>query len=191
MPDAKPSPDLPPPIETPAPAPAARKSRAKSAAKKTSKPAEKRASAKETRGRPSHQPTMKERAQVKMLAAMNIGRADMAVFLGVSVGTIDKYFSNEIKMGQIEANAKVSASLYRAATDPKKPNVVAAIFWLKARAGWRENDGLPLRPPAPQLPGPKPPELGKKDAANLAAQTAHLGSDWEDLLGTPGAPPLQ
>lgn len=184
MPDAKLPADAPPPIaELAAPKP-----RAKPAAKKAAKPATKRAGAKETRGRPSHQPTAKERAQVKMLAAMNIGRAEMAVFLGVSVGTIDKYFSNEIKMGQIEANAKVSASLYRAATDPKKPNVVAAIFWLKARAGWRENDGLPLRPPLPQLPGPKPPALGKKDAANLAAQTAHLGSDWEDLLGTPGAP---
>lgn len=191
MSDAKP-----PSADAPAPAaPAAAKTRAKPAAKKAAtpaaKPAAKRAGAKETRGRPSHQPTTKERAQVKMLAAMNIGRADMAVFLGVSVGTIDKYFSNEIKLGQIEANAKVSASLYRAATDPKKPNVVAAIFWLKARAGWRENDGLPLRPPAPLLPGPKPPELGKKDAANLAAQTAHLGSDWEDLLGSAGAPPLQ
>lgn len=182
MPDAKPPPD--------AQAPASPKPRAKPAAKKAAKPAAKAAGAKETRGRPSHQPTAKERAQVKMLAAMNIGRADMAVFLGVSVGTIDKYFGNDIKMGQIEANAKVSASLYRAATDPKKPSVIAAIFWLKARAGWREDSGLPLRPPVPppQLPGPKAPELGKKDAANLAAQTAHLGSDWEDLLGTPGAP---
>lgn len=188
MPDAKPSPDLPPAIETPAPAPAARKTRAKPSAKKTAKPAGKSAGAKETRGRPSHQPTAKEHAQVKMLAAMNIGRAEMATFLGVSAPTIDKYFSEDIKIGQIEANAKVAASLYRAATDPKKPNVVAAIFWLKSRAGWRENDGLPLRPPGPQLPAPKEPTLGKKDAANLAAQTAHLGSDWEDLLGSPGAP---
>ncbi|MEO3475934.1 hypothetical protein AAFN86_29080, partial [Roseomonas sp. CAU 1739] len=35
-----------------------------------------------------------------------------------------------------EANAKVAQSLFQMATQGK--NVAAAIFWMKARAGWRE-----------------------------------------------------
>jgi hypothetical protein len=68
----------------------------------------------------------------------------------------------------------VAQSLFNMATQGN--NVAAAIFWMKARAGWREKhdleltgkDGAPLVPPAPPpltvtfvrpgdpLPGTKP-----------------------------------
>jgi hypothetical protein len=38
----------------------------------------------------------------------------------------------------VKANAKVAENLYRKATGEGREAVIAAIFWLKARAGWRE-----------------------------------------------------
>jgi hypothetical protein len=48
--------------------------------------------------------------------------------------------------------------------------VTAAIFWLKVRAGWC--DPVPVR----QYP------LGRKEARQVAAETAEVGTEWEDLL---------
>ena len=46
---------------------------------------------------------------------------------------------------KIEATAKVAQSLYRMATEGN--NVAAAIFWMKARAGWREKQQVELTGP--------------------------------------------
>jgi hypothetical protein len=42
--------------------------------------------------------------------------------------------------GSIEATAKVAQTLFGMATSGQ--NVAAAIFWMKARAGWREKHEL-------------------------------------------------
>jgi hypothetical protein len=47
-----------------------------------------------------------------------------------------KHFRRELDRGSIEATAKVGQSLFRMATEGG--SVAAAIFWMKARAGWRE-----------------------------------------------------
>lgn len=138
-------------------------------------------------GRPEHQPTEKDRLQVKMLSAMGIGIDDISRVIGVSAPTLRKHYEREVELGHIEANAKVAGSLFRQATDPTKPNVTAAIFWLKVRAGWREadRDGEAFTPKAPRE---EPP--GKKALAEANAVTAAIGTDWEQLLKT-GSPPLQ
>jgi hypothetical protein len=41
-----------------------------------------------------------------------------------------------LDVGAIQANAAVAQSLFHMATRDKVPS--AAIFWLKARAGWKE-----------------------------------------------------
>jgi hypothetical protein len=64
----------------------------------------------------------------------------------------------------------VAGNLYRIATGSGREAVTAAIFWLKTRAGWC--DSVPIR----QYP------LGRKEARQLAAETAAIGTDWEDLL---------
>ena len=50
--------------------------------------------------------------------------------------TLRKHFRRELDRGTIEANAKVAQTLFTMATVDK--NVAAAIFWMKARGGWRE-----------------------------------------------------
>ncbi len=54
----------------------------------------------------------------------------------IDAKTLRKHFRAELDRGTVEANAKVAQSLFQMATQGK--NVAAAIFWMKARAGWRE-----------------------------------------------------
>lgn len=92
------------------------------------------------RGRPVYIPTKKTRGGVAALAAFGTPQPIIAEHYGISVDTLTKYYADEISGGLPRANAKVAQSLFNRATDKtgRSGNVVAAIFWLKARAGWRE-----------------------------------------------------
>ena len=53
--------------------------------------------------------------------------------------TLLKHFKEELRKGDVEANSKVVAALFRAAVGaPSGPQVSAAIFWAKTKLGWRE-----------------------------------------------------
>lgn len=120
-------------------------------------------------GRPPYEPTEKDRAQVKTMAAMGIPDYDIAKVMNLSSPTIRKYFWTELETGHIEANAKVAQSLFKQATDPTNPkSATCCIFWLKCRAGWREEDN---REP-----------LGKKEQQATLAQSAEDGTTWDGLL---------
>ncbi len=138
-------------------------------------------SKKDAGGRPAHEPTDKERKQVAALAGLGIRMEDIALVMGLSPPTLRKYYSHELEVGLITANAKVAESVFKQATDPARPNIAAAIFWLKCRAGWREGGGVPLDDPP-----------GKKEQAARDAVTAQDGTGWEALLPKPRTPrPLQ
>lgn len=133
-------------------------------------------------GRPQYAPTDKERAQCKALAAMGVPNTDIAIVLQISTPTLRRHFRHELDSGIIEANAKVAQSLFKQATDPAKPSVVAAIFWLKVRAGWTEAGARdPNAPPREEAPG-------KKAQANADATTAAVGTEWDTLLKAQAAP---
>lgn len=112
-------------------------------------------------GRPSFKPTAEQRELVKQLAGLGTRHEDVCLFIKRADGkpicrvTLTKYFAEELSTGKAEANAKVSNSLFKMAT--QDGNVAAAIFWLKTQAGWRETpaaveltgkDGAPLHPVA-------------------------------------------
>lgn len=90
--------------------------------------------------KPPHEPDARSRSQVKTLVSMGASHDDICRVIGVSKPTMYKYYREELDAGAIEANATVAQSLFQQATNKDKPNVVAAIFWLKARAGWRDAD---------------------------------------------------
>jgi hypothetical protein len=119
-------------------------------------------------GRPPFKPSERDAKQVAMLAGMGIPDYDIAKVIGVSPPTLRKYFAAELEVGHIKANAQVAQSLFKQATDAAKPNVAAAIFWLKCRAGWRESDQA------------EPP--GKKEMREHLAKTAEAGTSWDGLL---------
>ena len=82
------------------------------------------------------QPTEEQRRTVKAMAGLGVPHEGIAVLLDIDPKTLRKYFHLELERGSVEATAKVAQSLFQLATAGK--NVAAAIFWMKARAGWRE-----------------------------------------------------
>jgi hypothetical protein len=118
-------------------------------------------------GRPAYEPTPKERGQVKMLAAFGTREDDICKLMGFSTTVLRKYFSQEMDLGHIEANAQVAQTLFKMATDKDRPNVAAVIFWLKTRAQWRD-----VSPPI-------------KEAREIEAENADKGTSWAGLLAEP------
>ena len=88
-------------------------------------------------GRPRFNPTAEQYRMVKSLAAYGMRQSEIAAMLELrSEKTLRKHFRSALDRGAAEANSQVAQSLYRLATSGK--SAAAAIFWLKCRAGWRE-----------------------------------------------------
>ena len=99
--------------------------------------------------RPSHQPSDKSRQEVESLSAVGLPHPEIASIIGVSHNTLTKHYRRELALGHSKANAQVAKTLFKQAVGG---NTVACIFWLKARAGWRDRvdvsneDGSFMRP---------------------------------------------
>jgi hypothetical protein len=88
--------------------------------------------------RPAHRPDAQTRRQVEAMAGYGVPEADIAGVVGIDPKTLRKHYRSELDHGHVKANAKVAENLYRKATGEGREAVIAAIFWLKTRAGWRE-----------------------------------------------------
>ncbi len=94
--------------------------------------------------RPPLVPTEAQRSTVKSLAAYGIKQEDIATEVGLrSPKTLRKHFAQEIKRAATQANARVAQTLFKLAISGE--DVAATIFWLKTRAGWRENQIVEIR----------------------------------------------
>jgi hypothetical protein len=89
-------------------------------------------------GRPSHEPTPALRRQVEAMAAYGVPEIDIGRVLAIDPKTLRKHYRDELDNGHVKANVKVAENLYRKATGEGREAVVAAIFWLKTRARWKE-----------------------------------------------------
>jgi hypothetical protein len=83
--------------------------------------------------------------QIKMIeqySALGLSLDSIACLLNISLRTLHRNKEHEIlidtaiKRGRESANAKVSSALFQKAISG---NVTAMIFWLKNRAGWRDD----------------------------------------------------
>lgn len=109
-----------------------------------------------------HSPSEEDRRTVKALSGYGVPQEDIAIHMDMDAKTLRKHYRRELDRGTIEANAKVAQTLFTMATVDK--NVAAAIFWMKARGGWREKP-LPDEEPEPVKTviswmddGPTPPD---------------------------------
>lgn len=102
------------------------------------------------------------RSVVTNMVCAGIEQKFIAQALGVSVSTLVRHFRDELDSGLANANAAVVASLFERATQGGPSDVTAMIFWLKARAGWREARG--------EEPGKK--EVRQKEAEAAVADSA-------------------
>ena len=72
------------------------------------------------------------------MAGFGLPNAQIAEMLGIDVESLRRDSRLELGHGRSKANLKVAENLYRKATGDGREAVTAAIFWMKARAGWRE-----------------------------------------------------
>lgn len=91
-------------------------------------------------GRKPHVPSSQTRKVVKMMAAIGVPKEDMAAHLSILVTTLDEHYAEEIRLGSVSANTAVAGNLFKMATGSPdiKTTVIAAIWWSKARMGWKE-----------------------------------------------------
>jgi len=89
-------------------------------------------------GRRAHRPDPVSRRQVEAMAAYGVPEADIATVIGIDPKTLRRHYRQELDTGQIKANSKVAENLFRKATGDGREAVIAAIFWLKTRAHWKE-----------------------------------------------------
>ena len=82
------------------------------------------------------QPSEDQRRTVRAMAGFGVPHDGIAILLEIDPKTLRRHFRRELDRGSVEATAKVAQTLFQLATVDR--NVGAAIFWMKARAGWRE-----------------------------------------------------
>lgn len=95
-----------------------------------------------TVARPAHKPEPVTRRQVEAMAGYGVPESDIARVVGVDPKTLRKHYREELDTGHVKANAKVAENLFRKATGEGREAVIAAILWLKTRAGWKETQDV-------------------------------------------------
>ena len=132
------------------------------------------------RGRPPHVPTDEKRRLVIQLLAFDWTIERIAAALNITPPTLRKNYFRELKFRD-EARARVEAKvLQKLMAEVEAGNVSAMDKYLKRL------DKHDLERAQPQHPRPnadeKPEKLGKKEAAQRAAHTAHEDTEWGTLL---------
>jgi hypothetical protein len=120
---------------------------------------------------PAFEPTAEQRRTVRAMAGFGVPQEDIATFLDIDPKTLRKHFRVELDRGAIEATTKVAQSLFRMATEGN--NVAAAIFWMKARAGWSEKQRIEhgLAHPLAVISGaPRADDLSDDQLARIAGR---------------------
>jgi len=92
------------------------------------------------RGPKPFEPTEEQRKIVRLASAVGLPHDQIAQLLEISDGSLRTHFRKELDEGSIQANLKVAGNLMKIATayPPVSGTVTAAIWWTKARMGWKE-----------------------------------------------------
>src|SRR5262249_8423904 len=86
--------------------------------------------------------------KVEQLASRGLTQQEIADALGIGLSTLYEKkvefeeFAEAINRGKAKGIEEIANSLYESATKAK--NVAAQIFYLKARAKWRDNDEIQI-----------------------------------------------
>jgi transposase-like protein len=132
------------------------------------------------RGRPAFKPTATQRRIVREMKSVGESDERVAQALGIDSNTLRKHFRTQLDHGLAIQRREIVAMLY---TSARSGNVSAMkrLEELSRVAGAAAHFVDEV--------APKPPELGKKEAAAQAALTAGDNSDWGDDLRTPPTRP--
>jgi hypothetical protein len=109
-------------------------------------------------------PNKTAQAVVALGAAMGMTIAQIAKRGGISIDTIYEHYRDELENGADAVNLAIVANIVtiaKSATHPKA--ITAAIYWTKARMGWRDGDGA------------KTPDGGEGDEESATEFTLKIG----------------
>ena len=81
-----------------------------------------------------------QRRMARVIAGLGVSRRQIAKYLGIDDTQLQMLLGDELDQAEADVNSKVAKALFTMAT--QKNNVAAAIFWMKARAGWRERQEI-------------------------------------------------
>ena len=84
--------------------------------------------------------TEEQRRTARAMAGLGVSRRQLARYLRMDETRLAALLGDELEQAEVEANSKVAKALFTMAT--QKNNVAAAIFWMKARSGWRERQEI-------------------------------------------------
>lgn len=104
-----------------------------------------------TRGRPTFVPTNEQRLKVEIMVACGMAQTMICEQIvntttgkAIDLKTLRKVFRDELDRGSQTANSLVAQALFKKATGTGPQSVTAAIFWMKARAGWKDKQHIEL-----------------------------------------------
>lgn len=126
------------------------------------------------RGRKRHEPTDQQRKMVEALAGFGIPQERICEVLELSLPTLHRAYRAELSRGAARVEANLILNLLRIANGSDGTALKAITFALQMRFGWSQFNS--------QRPDPKGPVLGKKEMANMEAETALEGTTWRDLV---------
>jgi hypothetical protein len=91
-------------------------------------------------GPPGWEPSPKELQQIEVMAGLGLTHKQIALVLGVTPYILRSHCPDVLDRAEMIMNLKVGANLYKMATGPTtdKNTVQAAIWWTKARMGWKD-----------------------------------------------------
>lgn len=82
--------------------------------------------------------------RVAFYVASGVTENEIAELLDIRPGKLRKLYERELKHGGTEENVKVAKAISEAA---QNGDMVAAKFWMKARAGWKDGEGAQMQSP--------------------------------------------
>jgi hypothetical protein len=126
------------------------------------------------RGRPAHIPTHQNRNKIRVLLAFGWSNKEIAKALRITTETMRKHYSVELRQRD-EARPALKAKAVMMIFDAAESGNVAAMKELQRLIEQDDINRAPARPP-------REPRLGKKEAADLAAQDGHEDTGWGELV---------
>jgi len=90
--------------------------------------------------RQPHEPDRYTRKFVRRMVVAGFTQAEVAEQMGITPSALTHHYPVELKAHQV-AVQRVSQVLYQKAL---RGDITAGIFWLKARAGWRDRDAAQI-----------------------------------------------
>lgn len=135
------------------------------------------------KGRPAHIPTLENYNKVKLLLAMGVQVKQVAKSLGVTQPTLRQHYSSLLSQRR-DMRARMDAVRYLRLWQESMKGNVAALKEFD-----RILERIDVASLSDQIEGAqtkKPRQLGKKEAAQIAAETAGEGTDWGDDLQADG-----